>query len=1460
MRTYPDYYSAYRRAIELLQQLPDQLQYHHINHTIDEVLPAVIQLSEQSKVSEYDRVLLKTAALYHDVGFTRQIDNHEQIGVKIAYEELPAFGYDAEALKQIRQMILSTRRSQGARGLLAQLLCDADLGVLGRDNFIDRNVKLYHEQLQIDYIPIKTWVNRQIKFIQNHSYYTSDARALWDKGKKQNIVRLQQLLADPHEMEALYRAVSLTTYSAFVPVDRRRAILRGETLPNRTYGAALFVDVSGFTTMTERLVQHFGRQEGAEAVPRYINPLYDALIAQLHLYGGSVINFAGDSITCWLDGDDGRRALHCALAMQAVVKQMDVIRLTGDDVIKLEVKVAVAVGAARRFVVGSEENGFIDVLAGQTIVRMAAAEQVTNKGEVTVDIENLAPILDDLVVSEWRNDKRIGVVTAVKGKIDLDDCRIDPLAWQLSAKQAQAWLHEPILERLQTTNVFFAELRPVTALFLSFDGIDFDNDDDAGLHLNQFVQWIQGWLRQTSGYLNLVTFGDKGSYLYASFGAPLSFYNDESRAVRVALALRSAHERFDAIKAVYLGISMGRMWSGAYGSTTRATYGVLGHETNMAARLMGQAQPDQVVASPSIFERTSDQFAFDVLGEVAVKGRSEPILLRAVTEYSGKRATMPQFNHALTGRTDHLFALMIMWEEVKTGRGRIVRLIGAPGIGKSHLASVFADTYIETEVLWGNGDASIQHSSYSVWRSVFTQLFNLTHPAKPTLLEMIAPRLEQLGVAGDQRLPLLGDLFGVPLLENETTTGFEPQARQEALFALLKTILANTAEESPRLIVIDNAQWLDNASLQLVMAVAADMEQQAIMVLLLTRPVDETEAWKFLATHSDILTLSPLNTYELDQLVRDLLGGEVAPLVLDVVERQTLGNPFFVEALLVAMQAAGKLVYADSEWTLIDEVRQELTAGNMLEFHSGEWRLSQTDTAAPLNIELPNTIYASILHQFDCLPEQSKLTLKVASTIGYQFDLDLLHSIHPQKESKSEIALCAAHGLQHGLVHQYDDETYTFNHHLTQEVIYSTLLYTQRRQLRADVAQTLARPDYVHSYSTEEVATHAYEGQAWELALFYYIKLGREAQSLFANQQAIFAYQRAAECVDKVDHAQFAQQAYQIALALGELHTYISDFEQARIHLDIALSLAETPFELTTIYRWLAQSWEGEGEFRKALEQIDLGLHYQSEETLHCSAEMHLLAGLIHTRQGNYDQAEHLIERVFEMVYEPVLHGRAYNLSGMIHRLRGNGDHALSQFQKALKEYSIVSHIRDRALVLNQMATIYFDHEKHEKAEKLYQEALNIFVQTGDRYHRLFVTNNLGGIARLRENYDQALDYFDDALHQLEGLNKSSYVWAILSLNRAVVFSEIGRFKEADAGFDEAEQLFKRGGTQDILPELYREKARLALKQEQFDRAEQLIKQSISMARELDMTLDLSVATTIYEAIVIARKKTTTTI
>ena len=115
----------------------------------------------------------------------------------------------------------------------------------------------------------------------------------------------------------------------------------------------------------------------------------------------------------------------------------------------------------------------------------------------------------------------------------------------------------------------------------------------------------------TTATLIQLTFGDKGSYLYAAFGAPIAHEDDARRAVVTALTLQKPPEALDFIDPVQIGISRGTMRAGMYGGTTRHTYGVLGDDVNLAARLMGEAGQGEVLVSGRVHQALTTHFTFE---------------------------------------------------------------------------------------------------------------------------------------------------------------------------------------------------------------------------------------------------------------------------------------------------------------------------------------------------------------------------------------------------------------------------------------------------------------------------------------------------------------------------------------------------------------------------------------------------------------------------------------------------------------------------------------------------------------------------------------------------------------------------------------------------------------------------------------------------------------------------------
>lgn len=179
----------------LSKGLPPTLYYHNLAHTLDDVLPAAERLAAEVKLLPEETLLLRTAALYHDLGYLVRYRENEIIAASIAAETLPQFGYTLKQICTIQAMIMATHMPQAAQNQLEALLCDADLDSLGREDFFDTNRRLRLELMIHDRtVPQEVWVTGQLQFLTEHSYYTVVARSLRGAGKQQNINTLKEYL------------------------------------------------------------------------------------------------------------------------------------------------------------------------------------------------------------------------------------------------------------------------------------------------------------------------------------------------------------------------------------------------------------------------------------------------------------------------------------------------------------------------------------------------------------------------------------------------------------------------------------------------------------------------------------------------------------------------------------------------------------------------------------------------------------------------------------------------------------------------------------------------------------------------------------------------------------------------------------------------------------------------------------------------------------------------------------------------------------------------------------------------------------------------------------------------------------------------------------------------------------------------------------------------------------------
>ena len=1134
----------------------------------------------------------------------------------------------------------------------------------------------------------------------------------------------------------------------YVPEDRRQALARGVSLPDHATGTALFVDISGFTPLTETLAREYGPQRGAEELTVILNRVYDALITVLHRYGGSAIGFSGDAMTCWFDGDDARRATACGLAMQMAMEQFSRVPGPGNSTFSLAVKAAVASGPVRRFLVGDPQIQVIDTLAGTTLDRLAEVEHHAQKGEVVLDQAAYQALAELASLAEQRRDEESGetfyVVNALRRPVA-------PQPWPplppgaLSDEQVRPWLLPPVYARLQSgMGEFLAELRPAVALFMRFTGLEYDCLNCSGESLDLFIRKVQQILLAVDGSLIQLTIGDKGSYLYAVFGAPLAHEDDALRAVTAAQKLRALGADPDFDVTIQIGITRGRMRTGAYGSAQRHTYGVLGDAVNLSARLMQAAQPGQILATKAVTQ-AAQNYVWQDLGQIRVKGKSEPIGIYALagalaySEYATREA---HYSLPMLGRRSELVLLDEAIQKALAGQGQLVGITGEAGVGKSRLVSEVVRLASQAGLHCFSGDCQSYgtHTSYLAWQTVWRQFFRL-NPSEPAAQQAAAlqEQLAQLNASAAARLPLLGAVLDLPLEENDLTRALDAKIRKASLEALLVDCVVQRARQEPLMFILEDTHWLDPLSLDLLVAIGRAIAGLPVFLLLAYRPQDARE--NHLAPVAKLpgfieVTLHDFSPAEAEELIRRRLArqgspADVSPQVVQAIVARTEGNPFYIEELL----------------NYLHDLNIDLRGDRALE-----------------KVELPTGLHSLILSRIDQLTESQKITLKIASVVGRLFHAAVLWGAYPPlgdpDRVRDNLNALAHHELT--LLDSEPELTYFFKHIVTQEVAYESLPFGMRAILHDQIGQYL------------EQAYMATLAQFYDLLAFHYgrsdnlskkreylLRAGEAAQARYNNEAAVDYFRRVLSLLEGAEKDR-------ALLRLGEVLVVLGQWDEARAQFQQALSQAEQRGDGAA----LAQAQAVFGEFYRkqgryaeaaaALEQARAS--FEALGDLAGQGQVLHSAGTLAAQQGNYAGARDYYHRSLairrQLDDRPKIAALLSNL-GIV--ARQSKEHALAR-QLYLESLEIRRELGDKwalATSLSNLGNLALDQGDLDEARRRCEEALALQREVGDKYYIANVLNNLANVLRAQQDYARAYQAYRESLAINQALGDG---WALAYL------------------------------------------------------------------------------------------------
>lgn len=1267
----------------------------------------------------------------------------------------------------------------------------------------------------------------------------------------------------------------LTTIGTHLPAYLAEGILL-DPAPGRAGGrffdgTLLFADISGFTAVSERLTC-IGR-EGAEEITSVVNGYFDVMLSVLREHGGQLIKFGGDALLgLFTEPHSATRAAQAAMSMQAAMAEFSEIKTSLGN-FPLRMKVGLHKGRYFAAQLGAQQR-MEYALLGADVNETAATESAAIAGQVLLDqatlraiavpyramptgdkyfvIEHIEPlVVPSLLPPHSSSPEFDPTIEGMRRVVE----RLDAFAPYLPAGLLGRIVGDPHVVSQE------GEHRLVAVAFTNVQGLGEIADRLGPGHEEQIVAALNHYftamahaVHRFGGIVNKMDLNDSGDKLLAFFGAPVAHEDDAERAVRAALEMQQVLRKAtcspptwagldDLRLSQHTGISYGYVFAGYVGTSWRHEYTSMGDEVNLAARLMSIAEPGQILVSASVRRKTQALFEFAPRGEVQLKGKSDLTPIFAVT---GARA-IPEPLRGVKGMTSPLVGRQAEWDQLQsamdlllTGRGQIVSVMGEAGLGKSRLAAEMRQQMrtqsahgpsLATRWFEGRCLSYTESVSFLPFQEIVRQMAGIRQDdGEAEAWGKLRGSLETwLGLEeGGDNLAYLGTWLNLTLEDamKARVRHLDAEALQRRMFVALGAFIVAQAKAAPLVLALEDIHWMDQASIQLVEYLMPMVNHAPLMLLLLYRPerskgcwqIHEKVAREFAHCAADMV-LHPLAADESQELLNNLVQMAQWPADMrDLILGRAEGNPLYLEEVLRAL--------IDSRTVIQDD--------------GGRWQIGGKLDAS----QIPDTLQGVMMARLDQLEESQRGMAQVASVIGRIFVFDVLAHIAPENGATLNASLVELQ--RHEIVRETQrapELSYSFRHALMHEVCYQSLSARARRQYHCKIAEYLGDAASRRELDIQLplIAHHAYAGQDWQRALQYQLLAGQQAQRLYANHEAMDHFEKALQSAENLPPAETIEQRQTIHAALGELLVAVSQYDRALEHLQAALAFAIEQADRDAqarACRWLARLHELRGEYPVAFEWIEKGLATLAGQQTTEAAELSLIAGLIHTRQGLYDQALDQSRNslaIAQQLGEVAVLARAYNLLGHVTRLLGQSSMAVEHFERAFDLYRGAGDISGQALLHNQIANACADLGQWQAAGRHYCQAREIFDRVGDVYHRAMADSNLGEIALTQGRLDEALAFYQEALRSIEQIGGSVWMLGVFHNNLGHTFIRRGQAEAALQHLRASREYFEQIQARDFLPELHRHFAEAALLSGQVAEAEAQSRQALSLARELSM-------------------------
>ncbi len=1087
--------------------------------------------------------------------------------------------------------------------------------------------------------------------------------------------------------------------------------------PQEVEGAYAFLDISGFTPLSEALSKH-GR-EGTEILTHTISSYFRKALESVFVFGGDVVKFGGDALTILFERNPGEdksapllRACSSALSVTASVSTYEAMTPFGTFCLKL--KIGIASGTVQFMVLGDPSTRLEYIFSGDPIDKTAEAEHHASPSEIVTDPASSSILkgIADLAPREGGFSLLTGLSRHPNVKDGIKKPVVDP-------DLIRPYIFPAVYEHVLMGNEeMLSEHRPVVSCFVSFPSLDLASGNNPML-LQEYFLKVTELLRGLGGSFNRMDMGDKGSKFLSFFGAPESYADNEERAVAFALELKETEKKFKWLKGQSIGITSGICYAGVVGSEQRREYTIMGDTVNVSARLMTAAR-GKILVSKDVREKTRRKYSYGPYIKLRLKGKegetsaSTPLGLSRREDTGGTSAAS-----FFVGRTRELKKLISAIEKSE----RPVYISGPPGIGKSALARKAAEALSQKgwPVTFLSVPISPPHPFYSaekVLRAISGPGGNI--PGALDLLREKHPAQAEL-------FPLFSILTNEKVEAVPAVASLSQEQRIETLADLFSKLISVSPQR--RLILIEDLDRMGKEETDFFSRVLERLDGSRVRFLLTGRTQE--------AVGGNVRSIS-LPGFLREDIENYLLLSFRAKAVPDslvsfLLERST-GNPLYLREIISGLR--------------------EMKA---LSCNSDGFVLWNPDSASKAS----GSIEEILLMRLDNLDYSHKNLVKVASCLGESFDTGTLSAIYVPRTGQPEICRLLD-DMQDLGIEREEGSKYRFSNKLLRNVAYDSILVSNKKTLHGEIAREIEKTD-ISDINWEMLAYHYSRADDPANALRYALKAARKAFGISAFHEARRLY---CDCVKFADTTGASMEERDLLDYSKSLIT-TSNYEEATRLLTFLTESGNNETALTARFLELT-ILDQKGDYRRSSEEAEslFGLANERGQTaLAISSIRYKVSSLI--RLGLYDEALVFLEKGYAIALDG-----AENELPSLYVLSGSIYYAKGEHKKSREFYNTVLEASSSAFNYELMLRSYYglsncflalgeNPQALENAEK----ALEVATKIGSRMNIVGASTTMAIAAHAMGDLEKALSVLINAGALVDA---SGYPYAAISYFNAL--------------------------------------------------------------------------------------------